>query len=465
MIETPDPQVPLTSPCPCGSGRKYRRCCWPKEKRRAAEARAAIHGITPQVGAYATSFEEELPEFESIFFGPMKERFSKEELGEFIRLADDAVKVTFFDILAADYVMYNGRTPIDVFLDDPKASGHIHPAAREYVEGWGRASMSLYEVQDLIPGESLVLKDLLTRRSVTVLERSASQSLLKWSALFTRVVRIGDVGLITGPVLEVPRRKLEWAIDSLKRAKDEPGDRSVTWARFFKKHWDYIPFLWFLMWVSPHKGMELVNIDGDELREISVEYTLVPGGGARASARLNAMEELSEGGRESWSWIEDRDRGTMENVSVAMVSLEGDTVVLRVNSSERESKVRKRVDDVLSELVVKVERSDEVIDMEAMGREATSVDGEQEGDPIPLDVQRQVVHEMLATHYRRWLDEPVPVLDDLTPREAVAKRSHRQRVISLLKNLEDDAARRTPEDPGASFSFSWLWRELKLRRP
>jgi len=462
MIETPDPRVPLTSPCPCGSGRKYKRCCWPVEKRRAAEAREAIRESTAQVGAYAAGFEEEAHEFERLFFGPAEERFGRHELDEFMRQAGEMVQVAFMDIFAADYVMRSGLTPIDRFLDDPVVSGGLHPAAREYVEKWGQTWMGLFEVQDVVPGESLVLKNLFTRRSVKVLERSASQSLNKWDALFTRVVRMGDVGLLTGPILVVPRRKLQWVIESLKKVKDEPGDRTVTWARFFKKRWDDVPHLWFLMWVAPFKGMELVNFDGDELREISVEYALVPGGNDQASARFDDMEELSKDDHETWTWSEERDRGTLENVSVAMVSLEDNSVVVHVNSREREAKVCRRIDHALDGLVVKVERSDEAMDMETMQRGPRPVDDGREEEPIPLDVQRQVVHQMLATHYRRWLDEPVPALDDLTPRQAVAKRSHRQRVISLLKDIEVGSARRGPDDPGADFDFSWLWNELGL---
>ncbi len=357
-------------------------------------------------------------------------------------------------------MLRSGSTVIDWFLEDQEASGGLHPAAREYVEGWGRASMGLYEVQEVVFGESLVLKDLFTRRSITVLERSASQSLNKWDALFTRVVQMGDVGLITGPVLAVPRRKLQWAIDSLKKVKNRPGDRSVTWARFFKKHWDVIPHLWFLMWVAPLKGLALQNFDGHELRDISVTYSLVAGGGARAAARLDAMKELSGEDDGRWSWIEERDRGTMENVSVAWVFVEGDSVVLQVNSREREERVRERIDDVLGELVVKVERSDEAMDMETMQKGPRPADDDRKDEPIPLDVQRQVVHQMLATHYRRWLDEPVPALDGLTPREAVANRKYRQRVISLLKDIEVDTARRGPDDPAAGFDFGCLWGSL-----
>jgi len=463
MIETPDPRVPLTSSCPCGSGRKYKRCCWPAEKRKVAEARAAIQESTGQVGEYAACFDLDLPDYEELFFEPAREQFAEDEFDEFMRRAGEMVTVAFMDIFAADYVMRSGSTVIDWFLDDPKASGSLHPAAREYVEKWGQASIGLYEVQEVVFGESLVLKDLFTRRSIEVLERSASQSLGKWDALFTRVVRMGDVGLITGPVLAVPRRKIQWAIDSLKKVKDRPGDRSVTWARFFKKNWDVIPQLWFLMWVAPLKGLALQNFDGHELRDISVTYSLVAGGSARAAARLDAMKELTEDDDGRWSWIEERDRGTMENVSVAWVSLDGDSVVLQVNSREREERVCEQIDDVLGELVVEVERSDEAMDMETMQKGPRPVNDDREDEPIPLDVQRQVVHQMLATHYRRWLDEPVPALDGLTPREAVADRKYRQRVISLLKGIEVDAARRGPDDPAAGFDFGFLWGELSIR--
>ena len=35
-----------------------------------------------------------------------------------------------------------------------------------------------------------------------------------------------------------------------------------------------------------------------------------------------------------------------------------------------------------------------------------------------------------------------------------------QRVIPLLKDIEVDAARRGPENPGVGFVFGWLWKEL-----
>jgi hypothetical protein len=464
MIETPDPQVPLTSPCPCGSGRKYKRCCWPVEKQRAAEARAAVRDSTGQVAAYALRFEDEIEEFEGRFFGPAREQIEEADLEELLSHAGEPVHVAFMDMLVADYVTPSGQTLIERFLDDERASGDLHPAAREYLARWNEAAMGLYEVQEVVPEESLVLKDLFSRRSVRVVERSASRTLNRWDLVFSRVVQLGEVGLITGPVLPVPRQKLRWVTENIKRLKEQPGDRSVTWSRYFKRHWDDVPYMWFQMWAAPMKGLQLRNFDDEELRFITMTLRLRTGGGARASELLDSLDELERDAGGNWLWSEDRDRGTLETISIAHISLEGDSVEVVVNSKEREERVRDRVVGVLGELVVSVDRTEEAPDLEGMKERATSGNPDDDRGDVPFEVQQRVVHEMLTKHYRGWLDEPVPAFDGLTPRQAVADPGYRSRVISLLKQIEVDGRRRRPTDPMNGFDFGWLWRELGLKR-
>ena len=112
LIETPDPRAPLMSPCPCGSGRTYKRC-WPVEKRKVAEARAAIRDSTAQVGAYAAGFDREMTEFEKFFFGPAREEFDEDEFEEYMDQVSETVTVAFMDIFAADYVLRSGWTVIE----------------------------------------------------------------------------------------------------------------------------------------------------------------------------------------------------------------------------------------------------------------------------------------------------------------------------------------------------------------
>lgn len=58
----------------------------------------------------------------------------------------------------------------------------------------------------------------------------------------------------------------------------------------------------------------------------------------------------------------------------------------------------------------------------------------------------------------------MPLLHDLTPRQAVRLKATRPRLIALLKDMESRAERdrregRPAYDPG------WMWAELGLARP
>ncbi|MFK7892876.1 MAG: hypothetical protein AB8B63_18830 [Granulosicoccus sp.] len=64
----------------------------------------------------------------------------------------------------------------------------------------------------------------------------------------------------------------------------------------------------------------------------------------------------------------------------------------------------------------------------------------------------------LMEHYRRTLDEPIPMLDNHTPRVCAADPEKRQSVVDWLKYLENSASK----TPGRSPDLRWMWSELGL---
>jgi len=74
-----------------------------------------------------------------------------------------------------------------------------------------------------------------------------------------------------------------------------------------------------------------------------------------------------------------------------------------------------------------------------------------------------LVHAALDTQYRALLEQPVPMLGNLTPRAAARTKSGREKLVVWLKHLEN-RSRQQPEatDPMATYDFAWLWRELKV---
>ena len=87
---------------------------------------------------------------------------------------------------------------------------------------------------------------------------------------------------------------------------------------------------------------------------------------------------------------------------------------------------------------------------------------------IPSEIATELVHAMLDKQYRAVLDQPVPMLGDISPREAARMPAGRDKVVAWLKYLENQSANRgDPADPMATYDFEWMWLELgvdKLRR-
>jgi hypothetical protein len=83
------------------------------------------------------------------------------------------------------------------------------------------------------------------------------------------------------------------------------------------------------------------------------------------------------------------------------------------------------------------------------------------GSEIPPEIQEALVLDHQARHYRRWLDEPVPALDDRTPRAAAKDADLRPRLVELLHDL-GRMYQRSLKLGHPAFDPSWMWDALGL---
>lgn len=93
------------------------------------------------------------------------------------------------------------------------------------------------------------------------------------------------------------------------------------------------------------------------------------------------------------------------------------------------------------------------------------------GEVVDLEAQvspgRQIIarHEGHDRQYRATLDEPVGMLGDITPRAAARTAAGRQRLSAWLKHLENrSGSQPDPNDPMATYDFTWMWRELGIEK-
>ena len=83
-------------------------------------------------------------------------------------------------------------------------------------------------------------------------------------------------------------------------------------------------------------------------------------------------------------------------------------------------------------------------------------------DEIPPEIQAQVMRNFHEQHYRQFLDIPVPMLENKTPRQAAINKSLRPKLIDLMKLHIHGIEKRNQEDTFVHLDIDWVLDELGL---
>jgi hypothetical protein len=136
-------------------------------------------------------------------------------------------------------------------------------------------------------------------------------------------------------------------------------------------------------------------------------------------------------------------------------------LVLEVNSLARADRGKQMIGQLLGGLVgapVTETQSVESALEEHRGRKRSSV--RETAPPIPAEAAARVMKEFLDRHYRRVIDEPLPAIGNVSPREAVGTEEGREKVIGWLKDLENGESLRSRKEGTSPYDFTWMWQEL-----
>ena len=376
--------------------------------------------------------------------------------------------------------------------------------ARRYLEALRDSSVSLYEIVDVDPGRSITVRDLiLGGEAVTVNEKQASQSLARWDRLAARIVTVNGREHFTGGILQFRHEAAQDVLtafdemaekmkEELLEAAEETGEdatpelealrrvivRGLPCAPIFSEFW-IVDAVMQLRAPLP----ELRNSGGEALVFSEVRFP-VTGDEAKVAAALDRIEafEREEDGETRWVWLSpgspfdrmDRDReeppaadatvdaeDTIRMTSLGNAALRDGALVLTANSRERAEHGRDLLASRLGDLV----GSPLVSHQDPEQAMAAYAGSPQEDHGLPPEEAARIVHAHLDAHYRRTLDDPIPMLDGKTLRQAAASAEGREQAIDWLKQLENAEHRRAAQQGETPYDTAWIWRELGLEAP
>lgn len=350
---------------------------------------------------------------------------------------------------------------------------------RAYFAALRDAPVSLYEVSDVQPGTSMVLRDLLSDAApVTVKEKSATRTLKQWDRIAVRVVPERDHHVISGALLPFRAEAVDFLFaglrDALKLKKRDAlrltHDQLLGCAPIFTTAWLFIEIDRALTPDQP----QFTNSDGDDVLFHDLRYPFATGVTQKAVAeRLDRVKGFLSEGPKFWNWLATRKgRGgkagggimldtQMEGATVlGSLELTGKTLLVTVNSAERAAKVQTLIGAAAGDLLRAPLTT--IRTVEQMRADQRRDKPSEAADEIPPEIARQLMRDHLDKHYRETLDAPIPALGGKSPRHAVRTAAGREKVIDWLKMLENRSAGHGV-GPIAEYDFGWMWVELGLQ--
>lgn len=464
-------------PCPCGSGKKFKKCCLDRQNRLEREDPKE----SPMSG--------EVPEIPDPFWrdirraiAPLAEdllRFAESRFGSVI------LEMAWSDFLMEDELGESGPDPFHFpvffswfffkWIPDPYSETYdppselaeetishlflkkhrktLHPLVIRYIEACQKSVFTFYDVLSVRPGTGMRLRDILTETTFDVRDRSASETLRPGEILFGNAVRIDSLDLLDSSaayLIPISRKPEILALRKFVRKmypNPVPSDLDEYDIEIFDLYHDLMEDL------RNPAPLVMNNTDGERvvLHEIvyDVPSTREAFEALKTLALDNTEEDLLENaefdGEGNLSkvlipWLKPGNpiHASWDNTLLGDLGIQGTTLTVRTNSDERAEAIRKIVEERLPASCLRSDTttSQETLREEALRRKANPVEAEPMSSPATTPEMQEALKDLIAREYRDWPHVRIPMLGDRTPLEAVSDPDGRELVESLLFDIE-----------------------------
>lgn len=457
-------------PCPCGSGKKYKKCCLAVGDdadftfRRLRQTHAAV---IPRLTEFALEalgadlFHEAWLEFND---HQTTEPFDPES----------PMNVVFMPWLLFNWIVESkppGRkdfvetTVAEMFLSNDLET--LSSDEQTLLRTSTRCPYTLCEVTEVKPGVGMRLLDLLRRLEYEVVEHAASETLKRGEIIYCATAEMWGIkqNVGTAPFALRPTAKLD-VFNMRKWMVEQSGFEEITSVHLHDFELD-IRGLYLKLLAEMFSPPRLANTDGDPMVPQKLYFEL-----ESPDEGFHALKTLAKGRKEtellSGATVEDGLVVAAEiewlggkaeakkrlggPVLLGLLKIDRERLIVEINSYQRAKRIRRLIERRLGSGVKYQTTMIEPIESQLReawesilvgdsasaagsgfetGSSSVSIDGEPE--------VRAMMEEMARQHWETWFDLPVPALNDMTPRQAAKTAEGRELLNSLLLLYENSA--------------------------
>jgi len=440
------------APCPCGSGKKYKKCCLPGTFQEIAKEESIekklVDNLIQFIGKH---YRHVIDDARSVFWDDFAPREHLDQVG--LDLAD----MNFWEWLIFDYMVEDAddKTIVELYMEHNKK---LSLDEHKVLTMMKNSVISLYEVQEVMPEKGILLKDLLLGGEYDVREKMATRSIDRWDIFAARLLHVDNKYIMSGCVYPYAIRAKEGILADIKSnyedfRQDYPD---AAMDEYLKQNSEDFNFYWYEL-LQNTTPMALYTSSGEPLVFAEAVFDLHDKDAVLAGLPKIKGIEL-EG--DNFIWFDKRDKEGNATV-LGWITVHDNQLTLRCNSQKGCERGKALLLAKMSGFLSHV--GDTYRDpMEAM-KSATAESKERAADKLPLEVQQELYTEFIMKHYEKWLNEHIPALGGMTPLQAVMTEEGRERVMDLLKSIENIEERNKKR--GRPYcEMSWLWDRLGLKK-
>ena len=403
---------------------------------------------------------------------------------------------------------------VDLFMK--KRGALLTGVEKEYLRSMRNSYMSLYEVIDIDLDKSLTLRNLLEdKEPITVFEKSLTRCIDKWQILGARICDEGGKPVLAGGCLLIERKASKELIAFIRELHDS-GMSQIRAGKFGKdnqKDIENSERLMKVMWVKEianaymedvydklNRKIKFQNTDGHDIQYCTMEFTL-NSDFSDIAASLDKISDFDKDEdskiRKFWNWYEFTDKAALlkqksekstkqktitasddnEDIQYIEVQLNSknfdrparnlgtiellkNKLVAQANSRERAEILEEKLYKALGEKIGKSKWKLEDLSNNKKVESSTTT------NVTPnISEMTEIVHKMFREHYEQWVNTPLPILNNKTPMEMCKTPSGKEKVIDLLKDIENcQRLMERQQNIAKPMDFKWLWKRFGLER-
>ena len=483
MTVSSSSKIGRNDPCPCGSGKKYKRCCLQKQAVRESlwsEYRQASDGLT-----------DDLMQFSAAKLGKSVEDawqdFNMTDLPvAFVdRSTEDQIFMPYFLFDWEPYRKKSVRGKGGVVLRwfRLENAGRLTETDCLLLEQATTQPLSFYEVLSTEPGKRIAVRDVLIGAEQEVIERSASQILKQGEIIYAQVWNLPGHAILgrCAPLSIPPGRKAEVIALRKKLQKRAARRKQELAASDLLRYGDEIRLTYLNIRDALYAPPRLCNTDGDPLVFHTLTYEIEsPGAAFEALYPLavgSSKEDLLRDaeldgsgklGHIEFDWLKKGNRkiASWDNTILGHIAISGRRLVAEVNSERRADRFRKEIEKRLRGMATYQSTVSRTVDEALKKFPRQGADrvkaAEDWGEDILSDREvRARFQEIVQKQVEDWVHQKIPALGGKTPLEAVHDRDGREIVESLLLDWERHAEEGAYQ-PGIRPDFNAVRRLLNL---